>query len=153
MAIYWPTPGLKGRTFKPCVLTRWDFNFCVRSSPLRVHVVGMLRLMSDINQPSLPTPFCSVLVSISVFTTISTVFRSINSPDNSPLSHSFLPVLNLALLALCTKYFCMKVSFSRDIIPSGWLGSKHQLTNSMKFSLGPDVILCGWLGLKHQLTN
>ena len=25
----------KGRTFKLCVLTRWDFNFCVRSSPLR----------------------------------------------------------------------------------------------------------------------
>ena len=36
MAIYWPTPGLKGRTFKLCVVTRWDFNFCVRSSPLRV---------------------------------------------------------------------------------------------------------------------
>ena len=36
MAIYWPTPGLKGRPFKLCVLTRWDFNFCVRSSPLRV---------------------------------------------------------------------------------------------------------------------
>ena len=35
MAIYWPTPGLKGRTFNFCVLTRWDFNFCVRSSPLR----------------------------------------------------------------------------------------------------------------------
>ena len=36
MAIYWPTPGFKGRTFTLCVLTRWDFNFCVRSSPLRV---------------------------------------------------------------------------------------------------------------------
>ena len=35
MAINWPTPGFKGRTFKLCVLTRWDFNFCVRSSPLR----------------------------------------------------------------------------------------------------------------------
>ena len=35
MAIYWPTPGFKGRTFKLCVLTRWDFNFRVRSSPLR----------------------------------------------------------------------------------------------------------------------
>ena len=33
MATYWPTPGLKGKTFKLCVLTRWDFNF--RSSPLR----------------------------------------------------------------------------------------------------------------------
>ena len=35
MAIYWPTPGFKGRTFKLSVLIRWDFNFCVRSSPLR----------------------------------------------------------------------------------------------------------------------
>ena len=35
MAIYWPTPGFKGRTFKLCVLTRWDFNFCVRGSPPR----------------------------------------------------------------------------------------------------------------------
>ena len=49
----------------------------------------------DINQPSLPTPFYSVLVSISVFMTLSTVFYSINSPDNSPLSHSVLPVLFL----------------------------------------------------------
>ena len=23
----------------------------------------------------------------------------------------------------------------------------------LKVSLGPDIILCGWLGLKHQLTN
>ena len=29
---------MKGRTFKLCVLTRWDFNFCVRSSPLRGHL-------------------------------------------------------------------------------------------------------------------
>ena len=32
MAIYWPTPGFKGRRFKLGVLTKWDFNFCVRSS-------------------------------------------------------------------------------------------------------------------------
>ena len=35
MAIYWPTPCFKGRTFKLCVLTRWDFNLCVCSCPLR----------------------------------------------------------------------------------------------------------------------
>ena len=35
MAIYSPTPDFKRRTFKLCVLTKWDFNFCVRSSPLR----------------------------------------------------------------------------------------------------------------------
>ena len=35
MAIYWPTPGFKGRVFELCVLNRLDFNFSVRSSPLR----------------------------------------------------------------------------------------------------------------------
>ena len=49
----------------------------------------------DINQPSLHTPFYSVLVCISVFLVPSTVFHSINSPDNSPLSHSVLPVFFL----------------------------------------------------------
>ena len=47
----------------------------------------------DINQPSMPTPFYSVLEYVSAFMALSTVFYSINSPDNSPLSHSALPVL------------------------------------------------------------
>ena len=51
--------------------------------------------LKDIKQPSLPTPFDSVLVSISVFLTLSTVFHSMHSPDNAPLSHSVRPVLNL----------------------------------------------------------
>ena len=38
----------------------------------------------------------SVLVSISVFMALSTVFHSINSPDYSPFSHSVLTVLFLA---------------------------------------------------------
>ena len=55
----------------------------------------MLRFMSknDINQPILPTPFYSVLLSVSVFMALSTVFHSISSSDNSPLFHSVLPVL------------------------------------------------------------
>ena len=57
----------------------------------------------DINQPSLPTPFYSVLVSISVFMALSTVFHSINSPDNSPLSHCSAGLI-LALLVLSTIY-------------------------------------------------
>ena len=50
----------------------------------------------DKNEPSLPSPFCSVLVSVSVYIALSTVFHSINSPDNSPLSHSVL-----------RSYFCL----------------------------------------------
>ena len=44
-----------------------------------------------VNQPSLPTPLYSVLVSISVFMFLSTVFHFINSPDNSPFPDSVLP--------------------------------------------------------------
>ena len=47
------------------------------------------------NQPSLPTPFYFVLVSVSVFMAPSSVFHSINSPNYSPLSHSVRPVLFL----------------------------------------------------------
>ena len=47
-------------------------------------VVGMLRFMSNINQLSLPTPFYSVFMSVSVFMALSTVFHSITSPNNSP---------------------------------------------------------------------
>ena len=61
----------------------------------RIHlgVVGMLQLMfSAIDQSSLPASFYSFLVSVSAFWALLTVFHSINSPDNSPLSHSILPV-------------------------------------------------------------
>ena len=50
----------------------------------------------DINQPSLLTPSCyPVLVSVSVSTALSTVLHLRNSLDNSPLSHTDLPVLFL----------------------------------------------------------
>ena len=44
---------------------------------------------------SLPIPFYSVLVSAFVLMALSTVFHSMNSPDNSLLSHSGLLVLFL----------------------------------------------------------
>ena len=52
--------------------------------------------VKDTNQPSLPTPFQSVLVSVSVFMALSIIFNSMNSPDNSPFSDSVLPVLSLS---------------------------------------------------------
>ena len=48
----------------------------------------------DINQPGFHTPFFySVLVPVFVFMAVSTVFCSLNSPDNPPLFLSVLPVL------------------------------------------------------------
>ena len=46
----------------------------------------------DINQPSLPTPFYSVLVPLFDFMALSTVFDSKNSLSSTLLSHSVLPV-------------------------------------------------------------
>ena len=47
----------------------------------------------DINQPSSLAPFYSALASVSVFMAASTALHSINSPDNSLLSHSVVLVL------------------------------------------------------------
>ena len=66
-------------------------------------------------------------VSISVSIALSTVFYSINSSENSVFSLSS-SVLISVLLVLSTIYLFLEVSFRPGIIPSGWLGSKHQLT-------------------------
>ena len=80
----------------------------------------------DISQPNLPTPFYSVLVSVSVFMALPTVFHSINSP-NSPFSHSVLPVFISAFSILSAVYLFVKVSFSPDIIFCGQPGLKYQV--------------------------
>ena len=61
MAIYSPTPGFKGRTFKLCVLTTWDFNFCVRSSKLRGNCWKLGQLVSWCFEPSQPQRITSGL--------------------------------------------------------------------------------------------
>ena len=64
---------------------------------------------------------------LSVFVTLSTVFYSISSPNNTVLSLCSSGFIS-ALLVLSTIYLFMKVSFSPDVIPSVWLDSKHQWT-------------------------
>ena len=90
-------PSPCGQTIKrPLVDGGLTLVHCVTSSygsPSRGGDVAIY--VFDINQPSLPTPSYSVLKSVSVFKALSTVFHSINSPDNSPLSHSVLLVLYL----------------------------------------------------------
>ena len=97
--------------------TTWLLLSVPAGSPSRGGDVAVY--VCDINQPSLPTPFYFVLVSITVFMALSTVFHSINYPDNSPLSHSVLVVLFLPYLFLSTISLFMKVSFSPDIILCG----------------------------------
>ena len=56
---------------------------------------GSLSRGGDVTVTELAYSFSSVHVSVSVFMALSTVFNTINSPDNSPLSHSLLLVLFL----------------------------------------------------------
>ena len=83
----------------------------------------------DINRPSLPSPFYSVLVSVSVFMALSTVFHSVNFPDNSLAFSLCSSGLISALLVLSTVYLFMKVSLCPDKTLCGLTGFKHQLTN------------------------
>ena len=55
---------------------------------------------------------------VAVFMAFSTVFQSVNSPDNSPFSHSVLPVLS-DLLVISSICLFVKVSSSPNISPSG----------------------------------
>ena len=57
--------------------------------------------MSYISQPSLPTPSYSVLVSISVYAALLTVFDSINSP---PTTFHFLTLFFWFYLCLIGPY-------------------------------------------------
>ena len=58
----------------------------------------------NINQLSLPTLLYSVLASVSVFMALSTVFHSINSPDNFPFFSLCSSGLNSASLILLDIY-------------------------------------------------
>ena len=71
-------------------------------SPSRVGDVAVY--VFNINQPSLPSPFHSVLGSISVFMALSTVFHSINSPDISLLSDCSFDVCSALFLLYISPY-------------------------------------------------
>ena len=80
------------------------------------------------NQLSLPTLFHSVLVSVSVFMAISTVFHPYIFLTTL-LSHCSSGLISALFVLWAIYFFLMKVSFSPDIILCGWLGLKHQPTN------------------------
>ena len=91
------------------------------------HMVGMLRFMCDRNQPSLPILFL-FFVPISVSGHFNCISFHKFSQQLSIFSLCSSSLIS-AKFVLSAIFLFMKVSFSPYIIPSGWLGSKHQLTN------------------------
>ena len=81
----------------------------------------------DLNQPNLPTPFYSVFVPVSVFMALSTVFHSINSPDNYPLSDFVLMVLSCLLVPL--NYVSLFESLPQPWYDPLWLTGLKAPTN------------------------
>ena len=94
----------------------------------------------DINQPSLPTPFyfcsCVCLCLCGPFNCISLHKFSWQFSIFSICSS----VLISALLVFSNTYIFMKVSFSPDIIPSGWLGPKYHLINGQVLWLSVNTL-------------
>ena len=113
--------------FFSCLKVKWRSARSHQSTRAHLHVMGMLRFMSWHTPTELARSFlfCSC------------VYVCLYGPFNGILfhkfsrqlsfSHSVLPVLFLPYWSYISLF--MKVSFSPDIIPCGWLGSKHQLAN------------------------
>ena len=84
-----------------------------------LHVVGMLRFMSEIKQPSLPTPFHSVFASISVLWPFQLYFI----PSILPTTLLFVTMFSRSYLCLIGPFNFMSLYESllqpRYIIPSG----------------------------------
>ena len=87
-----------------------------------LHVVGMLRFLSDINQPNLPTPFNPFLCLFFFFFNLYGPFNCISFFNFSRKLFAFSLCssrLISALLVLSTAYLFMKVFLSPDIMLCG----------------------------------
>ena len=107
------------------------FTFFLLLSPLaHLHVVGMLlRFISDINQPTLPT----------LFLFCSSVCFCLYGPFNCISFHK-----------------CSWQLYAFSLCSSGLIAAKLVFSTIYLFtkvSLSPDIIHCGWVDLKRQLTN
>ena len=74
--------------------TASDFPFCVVPMGSPSHG-GDVTVYVRHKPTKLAHTFCSILVSVCVYLALLTVFHSMNSPDNSSLSHSVLLALFL----------------------------------------------------------
>ena len=99
------------------ILSRVSSQLDPAGSPSRAGDVAVY--VKVVHQSSVPTPFDSVPVSISVFMALSTVFHSTNSPDDCPFSHSVLPVLFLPYASFQLYISLLKSPFSPDVILCG----------------------------------
>ena len=109
-----------------------DYRFCFRGSAWVLWMGTHLHVQAlDWTEPArsfFKLFFYSLLVSVSVFMALSTVFYSVNSSDNSAFSLWSSGLIS-ALLVPSTIYLFMKVSLSPDDYNPLWLTGLKAPTN------------------------
>ena len=85
MAIHWPTPDFKGRTFELWALNRWVFNICVCSAPMNVRHFDWTFIHAELSLFSLVlSKFFKSLFNKEFFFGTKKVSQNIsNTPNNS----------------------------------------------------------------------
>ena len=113
-------PQVNLSTFQ--VGVRWNDKWHTRLTSVSFYVQSSIILLTFVVPIGSPSPdgdvaVYSVLVSDSFFMALSTLFYSINSPHNSPLSYSV--VLVVFVLSTIFFFFFMKIFLSPGIILCG----------------------------------
>ena len=107
--------------------------------PTPVHFLSVYLFVS-VPLPPLPLyVYPSVCPSPLLTPTLSTVFHSITPPDNSLLSHSVLPLLRLPYWSFQLYIYLNESLRCPDVIRSGCLGPKHQLSTYLPSFLPASV--------------
>ena len=139
--------GIFSANYKVVLLSRkdvWLVTFKLLAQCLPTNsgsVAGSLEPWADNGSQSSSVAY-SVLVSISVFMVLSTVSPFMNSPDNSLLSHSVLPVFQPCISFPQPWY--TPLWWTELQTPANWLNCnrqrKHYFTQ-LSSSTGPDPLL------------
>ena len=144
---------MKGRTFKLCVLTRWDFNFCVRSSPLRGGAEDMKsRIVMFKEEWKIAWATKEALYQLISVNSHTLNLSSVSSPLNkSFVSYSvFCHVCSTSLVLVCVRPH----GFTFTWWGFGGLCQRHkptELVHSFLFCSCVYISLCGLLTVFHSI--
>ena len=134
MAIYWPTPGFKGRTSTLCLLTRWDLNFCVPSSTLRgcPEVWWTNNFGHESTKLPLPQQRVDLAVSVSGATCTATLWTRIHEKMTLAIFTKGVTWLVFWAQSTTQDYIRAKTNFNLSPIYSSHKSSNHKSLKNIK---------------------